>query len=62
MRDLFVNRRGQVAGYKVSRGMVSDMRGRKFLTVENVRATGKDTIGVSDAGLVTVEEAEKARG
>jgi hypothetical protein len=30
--------------------------------MENVRATGKDTIIASDAGLLSVEEAEKARG
>lgn len=62
VRDLFVNKRGQVAGYEVSRGTISDMRGRKFLPMENVRASGKDTIIVSDAGLLSVEEAEKARG
>jgi len=62
VRDLFVNKRGQVAGYEVSRGTISDMRGRKFLPIENVRASGKDTIIVSDAGLLSVEEAEKARG
>lgn len=62
VRDLFINERGQVTGYEVSRGMVSDMRGRKFLPMENVRASGKDTIIVSDPDLVPVEEAEKARG
>jgi len=62
VRDVFVNERGRVGGYEVSRGMVSDLRGRKFLPVENVRAIGKDTIIVSDPGLLPVEEAEKARG
>ena len=62
VRDLFVNKRGQVAGYEVSRGRISDVRGRKFLPMENVRATGKDTIIVSDANLLPVEEAEKAKG
>lgn len=62
VRDLFINERGQVGGYEVSRGMVSDMRGREFLPMENVRAIGKDTIIVSDPDLVPVEEAEKARG
>ena len=61
VHDLVVNERGQVGGYEVSRGMLSDMRGRKFLPMENVRATGKDTIIVSDPELLTIEEAEKAR-
>ena len=62
VRDIFVNERGQVGGYEVSRGMVSDLRGRKFLPMENVQAIGKDTIIVSNPGLLPVEEAEKARG
>lgn len=62
VRDLFVNERGQVGGYEVSRGLVSDMRGRKFLPIRNIRAIGKDTIIVSNPDLLPVEEAEKARG
>ena len=62
VRDIFVNERGQVGGYEVSRGMVSDLRGRKFLPMENVQAIGKDTIIVSYPDLLPVEEAEKARG
>ena len=62
VRDLFVNEQDQVGGYEASRGMVSAMRGRKFLPMENVRATGKDTIIVSDPDRLPVEEAEKARG
>jgi uncharacterized protein YrrD len=62
VRDLFVNERGQVGGYEVSRGLVSDMRGRKFLPTRNIRAIGKDTIVVSSPDLLPVEEAEKARG
>jgi uncharacterized protein YrrD len=57
-----VNERGQVGGYEVSRGMVSDLRGRKFLPKENVQAIGKDTIIVRNLDLLPVKEAEKARG
>ena len=62
VRDIFVNERGRVGGYEVSRGMVSDLRGRKFLPMENVQAIGKDTIIVSNPDLLPVAEAEKARG
>jgi uncharacterized protein YrrD len=62
VRDIFVNERGQVGGYVVSRGMVSDLRGRKFLPKENVQAIGKDTIIVRNLDLLPVKEAEKARG
>ena len=62
VRDIFVNERGRVGGYEVSRGMVSDLRGRKFLPIENVQAIGKDTIIASNPDLLPVEEAEKAKG
>jgi uncharacterized protein YrrD len=62
VRDIFVNERGRVGGYEVSRGIVSDLRGRKFVPLENVQAIGKDTIIVSYPDLLPVEEAEKARG
>jgi uncharacterized protein YrrD len=62
VRDVFVNERGRVGGYEVSRGMVSDLRGRKFLPIENVEAIGKDTIIASNTDLLPVAEAEKARG
>jgi uncharacterized protein YrrD len=62
VRDVFVNERGRVGGYEVSRGMVSDLRGRKFLPIKNVQAISKDSIIVSNSDLLTVEEAEKARG
>ena len=62
VRDVFVNERGRVGGYEVSRGIVSDLRGRKFLPIENVQAIGKDTIIASNPDLLSVEEAEKARG
>ena len=42
--------------------MVSNLRDRKFLPIENVQAIGKDTIIVSNPDLLPVEEAEKARG
>ncbi len=62
VRDVFVNEQGRVGGYEVSRGIVSDLRGRKFLPIENVQAIGKDTIIASNPDLLPVEEAEKARG
>ena len=62
VRDVFVNERGRVGGYEVSRGIVSDLRGRKFLPIENVQAIGKDTIIANNPDLLSVEEAEKVRG
>ena len=62
VRDVFISERGRVGGYEVSRGMVSDLRGRKFLPMENVQAIGKDTIIASNPDLLPVEEAERARG
>ncbi len=62
VRDVFVNERGRVGGYEVSRGAVSDLRGRKFLPIENVQAIGKDTLIASNTDLLPVAEAEKARG
>ena len=41
--------------------MVSDLRGRKFLPIENVQAIGKDTIIASNPDLLPVKEAEKAK-
>lgn len=57
--DLFVNERGEVVGYEVSRGMISDLRGRKFLPARNIRAAGKDAIIASNPELLSVEDAEK---
>lgn len=62
VHDLFVNGLGLVAGYEVGRGVVSDLAGRKFLPIEQVRANGKDAIIVRDgAGLVSVKGVEKDR-
>ncbi len=62
VHDLFVDKRGQLVGYEVSRGTVSDLRGRKFLPIQNVRAAGKDAVVVSNPDLVDVEEAEQDKG
>jgi len=62
VRDVFISERGRVGGYEVSKGIVSDLRGRKFLPIENVQAIGKDTIIASNPDLLPVEEAERARG
>jgi uncharacterized protein YrrD len=42
--DLFINDAGEVVGYDVSRGLVSDLRGRLFLLASNVQAVGKDAV------------------
>lgn len=42
--DIFVDDSGTVAGYEVSRGLLGDLRGRRFLPVEQVEAAGKDAI------------------
>jgi uncharacterized protein YrrD len=62
VRDLFVDERGQVIGYEVSKGFVGDLGGRKFLPMTNIRAAGKDAIIVGDPNLASVKEAERGRG
>lgn len=57
--DLFVDDRGRVIGYEVSGGTISDLRGRKFLPVEKVRAAGKDAIIASDPELSPLKDAEE---
>ncbi len=59
VHDLFVDERGRLVGYEVSRGTVSDLRGRKFLPMQNVRAAGKDAVVVSSPDLVPIEEADE---
>ena len=57
----FRERVGSSSSYEVSKGMISDLRGRKFLPIlpiENAQAIGKDTIIVSNPDLLPVEEAK----
>ncbi|BBL79757.1 hypothetical protein RxyAA322_16110 [Rubrobacter xylanophilus] len=49
--DIFVDDSGAVAGYEVSRGLLSDLKGRRFLPVEQVEAAGKDAILARTAEL-----------
>ncbi len=57
--DLFVDDRGEVVGYEVKGGTISDLRGRKFLPMEKVRAAGKDAIIASDPDLPPLKDAEE---
>lgn len=57
--DLFVDHRGEVVGYEVSGGTISDLRGRKLLPMEKVRAIGKDAIIASDPDLPSLKDAEE---
>lgn len=42
--DLFINDRGNVVGYEVKQGFVSDLTGRKFLLADQVQSVGKDAV------------------
>lgn len=57
--DLFVDERGRVTGYEVTRGLVSS---NKFLPIESVRSIGKDAIIAGEPDLMSLKEAEKERG
>ncbi len=50
--DLFIDEAGQVVGYEVRQGFISDLSGRKFLPVDKVRAVGKDAI-IADTSDLT---------
>lgn len=57
--DLFINERGEVVGYEVKQGFISDLGGRKFLPVDTVQAIGEDAIIAKDAPLSSVAEATR---
>lgn len=55
--DLFINDAGQVIGYEVKQGFVSDLGGRKFLPADHVRNVGKDAVIADTSDLPTVKQA-----
>lgn len=55
--DLFINDRGNVVGYEVKQGFVSDLGGRKFLAAENVQSVGKDAIISTTTELQSLKNA-----
>jgi uncharacterized protein YrrD len=42
--DILVDDSGAVAGYEVSRGLLGDLKGRRFLPADQVEAAGRDAI------------------
>lgn len=56
--DLFIDDQGTIVGYEVKQGFFTDLRGRKFLPVNNVHTVGKDALIATEAELGTVKEAK----
>lgn len=50
--DLFIDDKGDVVGYEVKQGFMSDLGGRKFLFADDVQTVGRDAI-IADAGHLT---------
>lgn len=58
--DLFIDESGEIVGYSVSQGLFKDMRGRKFLPVQDVHAVGKDAvIATASSELALNKEKER---
>lgn len=57
--DLFIDDAGEVVGYEVKQGFISDLGGRKFLAVEHVKTVGKDAIIADAADLSSVKQAQR---
>lgn len=55
--DLYINDNGEVVGYEVRQGFMSDLAGRKFLAAEDVQTVGRDAIIASHPNLVSAREA-----
>lgn len=55
--DLFINDSGEVVGYEVKGGFISNLGGRKFLPVDDIQAIGKDAIIASDGAITSVKQA-----
>jgi uncharacterized protein YrrD len=58
--ELFVDDRGNVVGYEVSQGFISDLSGRKFLPVEQIQTVGKDAVIATASELPSLREATRA--
>jgi uncharacterized protein YrrD len=57
--DLFIDDAGSVIGYEIKQGFVSDLGGRKFLSVAQVKTVGKDAIIADVSDLPTVKQAQR---
>lgn len=57
--DMFIDEHGEIMGYEVKQGLFTDLRGRKFLPVSEVRAVGKDAVIAADSELATVKDIER---
>ncbi len=57
--DLFINERGEVVGYEVKQGFISDLGGRKFLPADTVQTIGQDAIIAKDTVLTPLKEATR---
>lgn len=55
--DLFIDDAGNVVGYEVSQGFVSDLTGRKFLYAADVQTIGRDAVIAHAAELKSVKRA-----
>jgi len=54
--DVFVADNGDVVGYEVSQGFLSDLGGRKFLAIGHVRSVGRDAVIADSADLQSTQE------
>jgi uncharacterized protein YrrD len=57
--DLFINDSGEVVGYEVKQGLISDLGGRKFLFADHVQTIGKDAIIADADTLTSVKQAQQ---
>lgn len=57
--DLFIDDTGVVRGYEIKQGFVSDLGGRKFLSVDHVKTVGKDAIIADTTDLTSVKQAQR---
>lgn len=56
--DLFINDQGEVIGYEVKQGFMSDLGGRKFLFADDVQTVGRDAIIADAANLTSTRQAQ----
>lgn len=57
--DLFINDTGEVVGYEVKQGFMSDLSGRKFLFADHVQTVGRDAIIADAASLTSTKQAHQ---
>jgi uncharacterized protein YrrD len=57
--DLFIDDKGEVVGYEVKQGFMSDLSGRKFLFADHVQTVGRDAIIADAASLTSTKQAQQ---